>query len=385
LALWAVLLLGRNLANGKERRFDLASITFGFVLSLAMFSKIQVFPVTVALLILGFGVVLSSGASRTRGETDRRLRTGLILGVGVAVITPWWALGRPEFVTETYVSSIGYFDRLVYGSLVESFVPLVAGVLGLSLAGTVAALLINRRHEGSRIAGRWAEIFSFVHLVELGAIAGVYVVVAPASRSFPSYAANTHHLVYGVIANTFGNVFGSGFLHHKTVDGNTVARIFDAHALGDRLLGVNVSWLIVLVGLVAVARILAPKTADRGGYGFVLLALGLGVVMDVVFTLRWYAQFNYYAIFSLVFYGIGMALFLKLEWQNPWIEGGWRRVTYGVAVLLFGLLVSNVGFRTFELMTAPPTTGISDQIPTPMLESTKAQNPHFWIMFEESP
>ena len=385
LALWAVLALGRSLARGEEGRFTLGSIAFGFCLALAMLSKIQILPAVAALLLLGLGIVATIGKPGPREGTARRLWASMTLGLIVVVLTPWWALGRPDFVTESYVLSIGYFDRLVYGSMAESFVPLVAGILGVSLAGTIVAIVVNRRHEGSLVADRLARAFGFVHLVALGSLIGVYAVVAPASRSFSSYVANTHHLVYGVIANTFGNVFGSGFLHHKTVDGNTVARIFDAHALGDRLLGLNIVWLIIFVALVVIVRILAPKTADRGGYRLSLLVLSVGAVMDVVFTLRWNAQFNYYAIFSLVFYGIGMALFLKLEWQNLRVERKRLRATYGVAILLVGLLVSHVGFRTYELATAPRATGISDQAPAPMLESSKGQNPHFWIMFEESP
>ncbi len=167
---------------------------------------------------------------------------------------------------------------------------------------------------------------------------GAYAVVAPASRTFSSYVRNTHHLVYGVISNIFGNVFGSGFLHHKTVDGNTASRLVDAHAKGDPLLGINIVWLIALMAVVVLIRLFASKACeDRTHYRYVLLLLVVGVAMDVVFTLRWFAQFNYYAIFSLVFYAIAMAWFLKLERQNLWVEGGRLRATSWVAILMAGL------------------------------------------------
>lgn len=385
LALWALLALTRNLASGEDRRFALGSIAFGFCLALSMFSKIQVLPVVAALLLLGIGTVLTINPRCQENAMGSRLWASFVLGLTVAVLTPWWALGRPDFVTESYVRSVGYFDRLAYGSMVDTFVPVVAGVLGVSLSGTLTAILINRRQGESRVFDRLAVVFGFVHLVMLGSLIGVYTVLAPASRSFSSYVGNTHHLVYVVFANSFGNVFGTGFLHHKTVDGNTVTRIFDAHGLGDRMLGVNISWLVILVAIIVIIRMVAPKTSNLGEYGLSIFLLVIGVVMDVVFTLRWNAQFNYYAIFSLVFYGTGMALFLKLEWQNLWVERGWRSLTYGVAILLCGLLVSHVGFRTYGLLTAPRATGISDQTPVPMLESTLGQNPHFWGLFEESP
>jgi len=150
LALWTVLLLGRGLARGEDRRFAIGSIAFGLFLALAMLSKIQVLPVCAALLILGFGLVVATGDCGSREVTARRLRSSLLIGVTVVVMTPWWALGKPDFVTESSLESVGYFDRLVYGSMVESFVPLAAGLLGMSLAGTVAAMLINRRHPGKR-------------------------------------------------------------------------------------------------------------------------------------------------------------------------------------------------------------------------------------------
>ena len=385
LAGWVIFASARSLARGKERGFVTGSIAFGFFLAIAMLSKIQVLPVITMLLLLGGGLVVTRGGSGNQEETNRRLRSSIILGVIAAGMTPWWGLRKPSFVTGSYLESIGYFDRLVYGSMVESFVPLVAAVFGLSLTAAVAAFFFNRRRGGSRVVDRLACVLCYLHLLEIGAILGVYLVVAPASRTVASYLANTHHLVYGVIANTLGNVFGSGFLHHKAVDGNTVARIFDAHALGDQMLGVNIVWLLVLIAIVAFVRILASKTAERAGYWLVLALLSTGVVMDIVFTLRWLAQFNYYAIFSLVLYGIGMALFLNLEWQNRWVDRGWLRATYGVGLLLVGLLLSHVGFRTYEMVTAPRATGLSDQVPAPMLDSTRAQNLHFWLMFEDSP
>lgn len=382
LALWAVLVLGRSCQRGEWRRFSVTSVGLGLFLALAMFSKIQVLPVAAVLLLLGSALVVARGEGGTRDETARRLRVGLFLGLAVAVLTPWWALDRPDFVTPAYLDSVGYFDRVVYGSLVGSFVPLVAGILGLSLAGTVAAMLVSRRQTRGRLVDRLAHAFCFVHLVELGAILGAYLVVAPASRTIATYVGDTHHLLYGVIANSFGNVLGSGFLHHKMLDGNTLERILGAHTRGDPMLGVNVVWLVLLVALVVAFRVASAKTAARGDYSLVLLLLTIGGVMDVVFTLRWVAQFNYYAIFSLVFYGLGIALFLQLEWRGLWLEKGRVRATGWVAALLVGLLLSHVGYRTFELLASPRANGISDQVSGSMLESTRAQNPHFWAMFD---
>jgi hypothetical protein len=385
LAMWVALALGRSLARGNERGFALGSVAVGFLLAFAMLSKIQILPVAAAVLLLGFWFVVSKGEWTTRNAQGRRLRVYLFVGLAVAAITPWWALVKPDFVTESYLASVGYFDRLVYGSAAKTFVPLVAGVLAVSLAGSVAAILLNRRWNRSRGVDRLGRAAGFLHLVALGAILGIYAVLAPVSRTLASYTENTHHLVYGMLANTFGNVFGSGFLQHKAVDGHTVTRILEAHALGDRLLGINVAWLILLMAAVVIVRLASPKTVGRGEYWLVLLVLMIGVVMDVVFTFRWIAQFNYYAMFSLVYYGIGMAIFLTLEHQNLWVERGWFRVSYGVAILLVALLLSQVGYRTFEIATGPRATGTSEQSPDQMIEASKAQNPHYWHLFEESP
>jgi hypothetical protein len=298
--------------------------------------------------------------------------------------TPWWALDRPDFLTQTYLDSIGYFDRLVYGSMTESFAPLMAALVGLSLAGTIVTMLINRRR-GSRFVAGCARACGFVHSVELGAVLAAYLVVAPTSRSLSTYVANTHHLLYGVIANTLGNVFGSGFLHHRTLDGNTATRILGAHSLGDPMLGVNLGWLVLLVAAVVAVRVFSAKAGRRGDDGLVLLLLLIGGLMDVEFTLRWRAQFNYYAIFSLVFYAVGLALFLRLEWKSLWLEGGRLRATGWVAAVLLGLLLSHVGYRGYELITATRSTAVSEQTPGPMLASSRAQNRHFWSMFESPP
>lgn len=382
LALWVVVATGLRPAREKKGRPYLAAFALGLFLALAMFSKIQVLPVVACLLILGLARAWISGDHGTRDDTNHRLWVSLGLGVLLALVVPWWALGRPEFITEPYLESIGYFDRLVYGSMTASFVPLAAATVGLSLIGAVVGLALVRRPDGEHKAARLARLLIFAQMVGLGAVAGAYAVVAPASRTISSYLQNTHHLVYGVIANTFGNVFGSGFLHHKTVDGNTATRIIEAHANGDPLLGVNIVWLIGLMAVVVLVRILAPKTLDRAEYWNVLLLLVSGIAMDVVFTLRWVAQFNYYAIFSLVFYALGMAWFLTLEWQNLKAEGYRLRPSYAVAVLIAGLFISHVGFRAYELVTHPRAPGISDQSPKPMLDSSRHQNRHFWSLFE---
>lgn len=383
LALWVVVALGRLPARRDDRSTYLGAFALGLLLALAIFSKIQVLPVVACLLILGLGRAWVVEGHHTQHDIDHRLRVALALGLVLTITVPWWALGKPGFLTETYLASVGYFDRLVYGSMTASFVPLVAATIGLSLVGTVVGMVLNRQPDGSRLAGRLARLLTFLHLIGLGAVIGAYAVVAPVSRTLSSYLGNTHHLIYGVISNIFGNVFGSGFLLHKTVDGNTASRIVDAHAKGDPLLGVNIVWLIGLMAVVALFRLFTSKTREnRAEYRYILLLLGVGVAMDVVFTLRWVAQFNYYAMFSLVFYAIAMAWFLKLERQTLWVAGGRLRASSAVAILIFGLFLSHVGFRTYELVTAPRATAISDQSPNPMLDSSRQQNRHYWRLFE---
>ena len=363
LALWVVVAMGSRPARGKRRWASLEAFALGLLLSLAMFSKIQILPVVACLLVLGLGRAWTASGPETRDETKGQFHVSLLLGLFLAMVVPWWALQRPDFLTESSATSMGYFDRLVYGSMTPSFVPHFAAIVGLSLIGSVAGMALLRRPGGGRGAARLAGLLAFFNLVGLGAVVAAYAVVAPVSRSFSIYAHNTHNLIYAVISNTLGNVFGSGFLQHKTVDGNTAARIIDAHANGDPLLGVNIVWLIGLVSIVVLIRILAPRTPERRQYGYILLLLGAGFAMDVVFTLRWVAQFNYYAIFSLVFYAIAMAWFLKLECNSLKAEGGRLRAPYWVAIFLVGLFLSHVGFRTYELVTSPRATGISDQQP----------------------
>ena len=383
--LWVVLGLNTAPCRNRTLRLTVAGPILGFVLALAMLAKIQVLPIVTFLLALALWRVASDVGNGTARNTNRALWTTLALGVVVAAVTPWWALARPDFLTESFLQSAGYFDRLVYGSLEATFAPLVAVALGLSLCVTVAAIIAFRRFGESRRVLQLARVIEFSYLVALGAITATYCVVAPSSRTIASYAKNTHHLVYGVIANTFGNVFGTGFLHHKTLDDNTAARIFDAHQRGDPLLGTNILWLVGLVIIVAIIRLSTRPCVNRTQYLEVLMFLGVGLAMDVVFTLRWSAQFNYYALFSLVFYGLAFAQFLNVN--RPLLRARTNRLglSAGVSLIIFALLVSHVGFRTFEIVTAPRATGISDQQPTPMLEASKGQNRHFWLFFDETP
>ncbi len=168
LALWVVAASARPPARGENRRPNLAAFALGLLLALAIFSKIQILPVVACLLILGLGRAWVIEGNATKHDIDHRLRVCLALGVLLAIVVPWWALGKPEFLTDPYLASVGYFDRLVYGSMTASFVPLVAAAIGLSLTGTVVGMGLNRKPDGSRSAGRLARLLTFLHLMSSG-------------------------------------------------------------------------------------------------------------------------------------------------------------------------------------------------------------------------
>ncbi len=385
LAIMTMARLARWQASGNERRAVAGTIGLGFLLALAIFSKIQILPAVAAILIVAWLIIaIQSDDVGDRREIKQRIHRSLVLTGLAALLVPWWALTKPSFLTDEYLDSVGYFDRLVFGFAPESFVPLVASIIGFLVAASLAALLLIRRRSCLALGGHAARTVSFLSLIAIGSSCAVYAVLAPASRTLSSYLVNTHHLVYAVISNILGNVFRSGFLHHKTIDGNTAGRIVQAHSQGDPILGINLMWFVVIAAVVTAARLMSSKNRSWRKHALVLVSFATALAMDVVFTLRWSEQFNYYALFSLVFYAIGLAQFVKLERDSFCCDAGRPRVSTGVALVIVGVLICQVGLRTSEILSAPHATGSSSQSPLPMLESCRGQNPHFWEFFARS-
>jgi hypothetical protein len=381
LAIAMTMSIGKWKASRNEPRVVAGSIGVGFLLALAVFSKIQILPAAAVILFVAGLVVVQTDDLGDREDTKRKTYRSLALTGLAALLVPWWALTKPHFLTDEYLDSVGYFDRLVFGFAPESFAPLVAAIIGLLVAASLAAVILVRHRSFPALGGYVARAVSFLSLVAIGSSCAVYAVLAPASRTLSSYLVNTHHLLYAVISNILGNVFRSGFLHHKTIDGNTAGRIVEAHSQGDPILGVNLMWFVAAAAIVTLVHLLSSTRRSWRKHALVLVTFATALAMDIVFTLRWSQQFNYYALFSLVFYGIGFAQFVKLERDSFRSRAGRLHFSTAVALIIVGVLISQVGLRTSEILSAPQATGSSSQSPSPMLASCRGQNPHFWEFF----
>jgi hypothetical protein len=284
----------------------------GLSLGLAVFSKVQIVPMIIFLLFTVLSVLwFFPNPFSTMSINPRYAMINLILAICAVLLTPYWALARPLFLTPERFNAMDINYQAVYGSLPANFfMPVLAMLLMLLCLSTGLALM------RSRIAYAWSikllATSLTVNLFALGIIASVYIVLFPASLSFNGYVRNTNHLVYATLTNLTRG--GTGFL--MNMQGTLLGRIvqvLNLHGSNSTFATFNILYLVGIASLVCCVRLIASKSNQKLPY---LLTLGLftaGLGMDLLGTLRLANTYVIYAIYSVGFYGLGLAYFTSLE------------------------------------------------------------------------
>jgi len=379
---------------GRGRLF----VGVGFLLGLSVFSKIQIGPPLV--MFLG-GIVFYLLQQRLQQGLQkiptRQLWICFWTAVGNFVLMPWWALKKPDFVTPQFLHDTRIVDdvRRIYGIGRESFVGPV--VIVLFIFGLLSAIFLVLRLTAKRERGlsRVFPIISFFNFFNLGAILSVYIVLLPVSISFAQYIANTKHLVYA----TLSNVFYGGFLINRVLDFGTLEKIVQMHwnqcSVSTSFLRINVLYFVGLAAVVCGIRLCLRKPENRIPCLLSLCFFGTAFIMDVLATMRHAILFQYYAIYSLCFYSIGMAIWVGFELRNQFPNGinrsvfsGKRIWIRGICLLLPGIFLFFLAMHDihwgYNLLQKIPSSGISAQNPALEYRNTRSHAAPFWRIVEES-
>ena len=322
----------------------------GVLLGMAVWAKVQILPQTF-MLLLALALVVLLGATHLKRRTfDTRMPiVNLGLALTSVVVFPYWTLVRPSFLTAEFVSRIGYLPdlQLYGGSIPESYVVGVGSVL-LSLLVIACVLFLARNQIGERWTVRLFWLSCIANLLTLGAIVSTHVIMVPASVSWPGYFANTHHLVYvtlknvtqGSLANTLDP---SLFPFEKWHLLDALSNIWRMHDALGTVPGVNLLYVVAVASILCGVRLCLSSRECRSHYLLPLFAMAAGFVADVASSTRMaYYVMSYYAVYSIPFYGVGLATFAYLELRH--LDFHWRfwqvwKAVPGVILLLGALFV----------------------------------------------
>ena len=367
-------------------------LMIGILMAWGMFTKVQIFPL---LILLGAWVFVQFFIDQ-RQRPIRKAPFPLQMYLGALVfnmfIFPWWAVRRPDWLTPEYLDQLSSKNdyRLLVGPAPEDFVMLIAAMFFvLFLIGANAYFLWSRQIM-ERAAGILYRFVCFIPFVITGCIIGIYSVLLPVSGSLSKYIENTRHLLYTVITN----ISYSGLLHHKIINVETFHRIFVFHAKNSPWLfgiypreglywKINILFLVSLGALWSVIQCFRKNETNKKYHLLALFCFLAGIIMDVLISFRWIEMYSYYAIYSTVFYGVGVGLCCFLLWEKLQKVLQKRRFQF-IRYLVLICFLSHVWLTTLQILQEPKASGISQQDWNVQYQFTRTWVPEFWHIVDQA-
>jgi hypothetical protein len=342
----ACLLYFKNKIQKSVRNELIVYILTGIFLCFALFSKIQIALYILVLFIIIFILLLSRFHSVFEENIGSRSYFAAGFGVLNIIITPWWALVKPSFLTPDYLKSISGNDfGRIYGPAPESMVMIVLAVLLVLL---LISFLLFELQDYSRPRFRiYITAITFINAFFTGIILAVYLIFVPVFHDFTSYIENTHHIIYSM----FTNVFYAGFLenpHFFTFE--TLRNIFTLHTQNSIFLFFNPLYIIALITVIILSKFLVKKQNKKHEYLLALSFLLAAFLMDYFSTMRWTTLYDHYAVYSLPVYFTGIAFFITTEFGNrdEFIKFGLVKRALYIAIIT--ILVLNGCIQSIQLL-----------------------------------
>ncbi|MBF0385703.1 MAG: hypothetical protein HQL27_07495 [Candidatus Omnitrophica bacterium] len=236
------------------------------------------------------------------------------------------------------------------------------------------------RPSENRWISKWFFNGLFCNGLFIGWIISIFLVLWPLSQTFSQYLSNTHNLFYSIFLNIFSN--GDSQIHRSNIPFEALwLKIYGFYGRFLMLGKANLLHLVFLFTVLAFARAIWDKNKPaRKNYLFAGYLFLIGFVMDLLSSLRNTPNFyDYYMIYSMVFYYTAFAIFIYLEFNRIDRTMIVRRLICLALILCF-IFNAFTTIRTHELWR--PTRGISDQ--TPLFEYNFASALGFWQIVEES-
>ncbi len=353
-----------------------SSVPIGIFLVFSILSKIQIGPGVAIYFVLMMCFLLWGQQDFLGKLRQEYFYYGFVLSLINFLAMPWWALKRPGFLTPEYVHALhpASDDRKVYGAAPENFFAPILILCGLMCIVSGVLWMKKEKVIENVLLKKISSMVLFFNMVISGGILAVYLIFLPVSATLTQYMENTRHLVYATLTNvTYG-----GFLVNRVINLGTLKKIWTMHAGQSQLAGINFLYVAIGVFIAATARLFLKSTTNKGQYGIILVILGLGLMMDVLASMRWQVLYVYYAFYSLTFLTLSVGWWMALEWQNKrdWISF----VKFGVLVLF----AANVFVGGWALLAQPKASGVSHQNPLEEYQTTRSLGASFWKVVDES-
>jgi len=374
------------LAACKEKYISLKGflgvfLAVGFCFSYALFSKIQVAPAVMMLFVM---IAVYLWIKNKSGDLIVSGHKGALAGLGIGIMNmivfPWWALKRPVYLTDEYLRWVnGIYVNEVFGTAPENLVMFPLLILGVVLLISAGIYFSIRRENQISIGQRAFPVVLALNCMITGSILGSYTVFLPVSRSLAMYVGNTNNMVYGMIANsTFG-----GWLLHRTLNFQSFQNIYDHLQQNGSFLDINLLMIVLLIGVWSLFRLFRQEAAVRKNYLLVFFWMFLGLLFDILAMLRAEEYFDYYAIYSVTFYGVAIVHFLALELDLIKCTARWKRAYQLAFVIICCLLTAHAAMRIVYMLNLPKANGRSDQDPAIEFDLTKWLGQPYWHLVNQ--
>jgi len=385
-----VFLSGLEKLYTSEKKCVAVFLTIGVLFGFSVLSKIQIVPVIGAsFMVMMFCVYKGISQKGQDIEPNAIRKTCLWISLVNLILCPWWALIRPDYLSDEFLSALDARSDLwlVYGAAPKSLIiPVLILFLSLSV---LSALYFKKNYSQQRLKplARFNIVLCGMNAILTGMIVSAYTVLMPVSGSFSRYIENTQHLIYATITN----ISYAGYLSQPAVQDEgfvllsfeTLSRLFDRLSWGN-ILNIHLGYFIVLVAVFCCIRMIQKRGEERMRYGVVLLWFITAFIMDVLAIIRDPFYKAYYFIYTITLYGTGLAVWVSLEWKalsvmkdNKWIA----QVVKGLIVCIFAL---HIVFKCNLFLNMQKATGQSHQNPMIEWEYMQPHTQPFWKIIYES-
>lgn len=346
IAFFCSLLIGvhflRQRQQQKEmalKKYILCFFTIGLLTGWAVFSKVQIFPalgLQIVFLLYYLWKIPHLQAFDQITSNQRQAAFVCMNALLNMVFFPWWAMWRPDHLTLELLRFWPWNHLYGYPPGKENFVMIPLMVLGGLLLLSFTVLALTRLNRWSRVILRMRSLLLAVNLMGAGLILSVYSVNLLGFTSFSSYMINTHHFVHA----TFANYYFAGQMNHNVFNIDNWQRIY-AQFNASPFFITSLFYVVMGGFVVNIIQLCRKDSSPKVYYIYSLLSLMLGLVFDILATLRAKVYMTNYGIYSVCFYVLGLVILSGVEFrkiksfQYPWVRKG---LIVGISLIFIGHL-----------------------------------------------
>jgi tetratricopeptide (TPR) repeat protein len=384
ICIFGILYLILNTVSSHNLSFNKIILTFaavGLLSGFALLTKIQMLS-AVALMVFYFVLFIMCSPGKYTIDFDKKkpILFSLFLALINIIICPWWCFKRPASFPEGFIGSMNGIDNYnLFNKLTPPnfyFLPLTS--LIVLFLFTLSIFILTRSHKSNNVVISINKIILFLNCLITGIWLSIYLVFIPTFTSFEKYIANTNVVVYTMLTNIFKNTF----LH----DGSpvTVTKIFHKistlHHYFSQLMFINIFYIVIAVALISLIKVVISWRKNNILYLLTLATFSIGIIMDTsaCFYLRDQNIYIYYAVYSLTFFTIGFAIFLRAQLEELTASKLNKALSLTLILFFIFTLTASTIITTVKIVNAPKANKITTQSPFQVFDWLIYYNRSLW-------